>query len=381
MWLCAALVVCVVGAAYAAGVDVNATSARYTGATATGIRTSVTMEARVTGVVNGVRQYTAAVPVSSATLGSLARGAVKRGLGWYGVALMAKDLINGAGWVINELKEEVQTPSVPGSEAPPGTLMVCKGGAAGNHCTPASNPSGLCGYIQSLPGGYTMCTVVRADPEWGFVQYQVTEGGGTELAAYQRFNVAMPIYGTGQEPRTISDQELGDLMKQSPQVINAILIDPETGAPIRTKELTDAINNLRKELEAANGVDPGPDTPAAPDPSKPERLESDWPGFCNWAGVVCDFIDWVKNEDTGPEKELPEQELKIDPDSWSSGVGEGACPAPQQFAFTVAGHAANGEFSFQPLCDFSTVLKPSLITVASIVAVMILAGLRSTTSK
>ncbi|WP_431769086.1 virulence factor TspB C-terminal domain-related protein [Xanthomonas campestris] len=48
---------------------------------------------------------------------------------------------------------------------------------------------------------------------------------------------------------------------------------------------------------------------------------------------------------------------------------------------TVAGYAASGEYSFQPLCDFASQLKPFLILVASIVAVMILAGLRSTSAK
>ncbi|WP_407473007.1 virulence factor TspB C-terminal domain-related protein [Xanthomonas campestris pv. raphani] len=375
---------CVVGAAYAAGVDVNATSARYSGATSTGIRTSVTLEARVTGVVNGVRQYATSVPVSSATLGSLARGAVKRGLGWYGVALAAKDIINGAGWVIDELKQEVQTPSAPATDNPPGTKVGCW-----KNLGCSATDGGVVGMIlSSNDWGYNSCSRsgnASLSPSFWWYECRAPQ---FEQGAYDNVPADIkiltewqPDFGTGVKPRTITDQELGEAFKQSPQVINAILIDPETGAPIRTQELTDAMNNLRKQLEAANGIDPGPDATPTPDTSAPQPMESEWPGFCNWAGVVCDFIDWVKNEDTGPEKELPERELEIDPDSWSSGVGEGACPAPQQFAFTVAGHAANGEFSFQPLCDFSTALKPFLILVASIVAVMILAGLRSTTTK
>ncbi|WP_407466499.1 virulence factor TspB C-terminal domain-related protein [Xanthomonas campestris] len=336
----------------------------------------------MTGVVNGVRQYATSVPVSSATLGSLARGAVKRGLGWYGVALAAKDIINGAGWVIDELKQEVQTPSVPASDNPPGTEVGCW-----KNIGCSATDGGVASLIYaSNDWGYNSCS--RGPNLGGAFWWYQCHAPQFENGAYDNVPVQtrvltdwQPDYGTGVKPRTITDQELGDAFKQSPQVINAILIDPETGAPIRTQELTDAMNNLRKQLEAANGIDPGPDATPTPDTSAPQPMESEWPGFCNWAGVVCDFIDWVKNEDTGPEKELPEQELQIDPNSWTSGISEGSCPSPQQFTITVAGYAASGEYSFQPLCDFSAQLKPFLIAVASVVAVMILAGLRSTNAK
>ncbi len=374
--LCAALVVCVVGAVYAAGVDVNATSARYSGATSTGIRTSVTLEARVSGVVNGVKQYTTAVPLATGTLGNLAKGALRRGLGWYGAALMVKDLVNGAGWVIDELGQQV-TDGVPKDDAmqPAGTRMYqC---SARGTIFYSTNGASLAPCMTMNIGQSCSSTGPIAGGWWGFW----CGDAGSQAVGSTTVTQPTADYGTGYKPRMITDTELGDLVKQSPQVINAILIDPETGAPIRTQELTDAINNLRKQLESANGIDPGPDAAPTTDPAAPQNLESDWPGFCNWAGVVCDFIDWVKDDKSGPEKELPEQELKIDPDSWKSGIGEGSCPSPQQFTITVAGYAASGEYSFQPLCDFSAQLKPFLIVVASVVAVMILAGLRSTNAK
>lgn len=378
--LLAFLLTCVVASAYA-GVRVNASGIRSTGATATGVRTTATLEATFTGTVGGVKTYGVPVPVSSSTLGSLAKSALKRGAGAYGWYTVAKALIDGAGWAINELQQQVV---VPGVDREPLTGVV--------YCTPQSvctstqasylalfegKNNGLgtlsaCGF--KSPTGPVLCTLM-ANNGWQVIK---------------DFNVGLnirPVEPTdtngnpGSDPVPVSDYDLGQLLKQSPQVINAILVDPETGAPIRTQELVDAMNALRRQLEAANGLDPGIDLAPTDDATKTEPRESQWPEFCNWATVVCDFIEWVKtDEQPGEKPEVPwEEENPADvSQSWSSGLGGGSCPAPATFTVSLAGQSATPEFSFEPICQFGTTMRPVIIALATIIAGLIIAGVRGT---
>lgn len=382
-WLLSAfLLTCVVASVYA-GVRVNASGIRSTGVTATGVRTAATLEATFTGTMNGVKTYGVSVPVSSSTLGSLAKSALKRGAGAYGWYTVAKGLIDGAGWAINELQQQVID---PGTQVPLELVGWCRD----KKC--ASTMEGL------LP--WARVNFPAADPAsvrtWVAVQTGEKTGNlyavnyaGTYVVMVPVVLVSRPVagwqgyenVGTGTGRHEVSDQDLGNLLKQSPQVVNAILIDPETGAPIRTQELVEAMNDLRRQLEAANGLDPGTDVSPTDDMTKPEVRESDWPAFCNWAGMVCDFMDWWMSDDTHTEKpEVPwEEESPTElAKSWSSGLGGGSCPGSISFTVALAGGSASPEFSFEPLCGFATMMRPVIIALAAIIAGFIVAGIRGT---
>ncbi|UKE45606.1 virulence factor TspB C-terminal domain-related protein [Xanthomonas cerealis] len=369
------------------GINVNPTSARYAATTATGIRSTVTLEATLTGSVNGVRNYAVPVEIPSSTLGNLAKGALKRGLGWYNAYQVVKSIIDGAGWVIDELgKQVLPGPPAPTKIPPGGTYWQPSNGtgffssadAAANQMAAAysKNGSGYTFTVQSLYGcNDGGCTVKMKGTKSGNAPTTL------DASIYRYFNgTASPIAVSDPQPTPVTDSQLGDVLRVSPQAVNAILVDPDTGSPIRTKEITDAMNALRKQLEAANSVPPGPDATPTPDTSTTQPMESEWPTFCGWATKVCDFIDWVRS-DGEPEKELPERDIDINPNSWSSGISGGSCPSAETFTVNVAGSQGQGEFSWQPLCDFSILLRPFLIAVASVAAVMILAGLRSSSAK
>lgn len=371
------LLVCIVSTANA-GVRVNATSARHAGATATGVRTTTTFEATLTGTANGVRNYAVPVPVSSSTLGGLAGAAMKRIGPAATMYQTVKTIVDGAGWAIDELTDQVMdNPLVPPDTAPPGTRMLCYSTSANEHCTLPSTPNSLCPVIQANPS-YDVCSHTFSNGD--FYYYRVTTGGGTAVAVIKTFNTTMPVYGTGTSPQPVSHYDLGQLLKNHPDVINAILIDPETGAPIHTPELVQAMNDLRKSIEAANGIDPGPDaTPK--DPIETQPMESAWPTFCSWASTVCDFINWVKTDDPDtqrPEVPWEEENPASITQSWSSGLGGGSCPAPVTFSVSLSGTTASPEFSFEPVCQFGTVMRPVIIALAAIIAGFIIAGVRGT---
>ncbi|MEN5264234.1 virulence factor TspB C-terminal domain-related protein [Stenotrophomonas sp. TWI587] len=351
-------------------VRVTASSIRYAATTPTGVRTSALLEGTYTGTKNGVKQFNVPVHLPSGTLGNLAKSAIKRGGAAYGWYSLAKGLIDGAGWAIDELQKQVYNPA-KGTYSPPGSKMYCAAPGGGSlRCT-----TSLSGAISIASVQYTGCDSAKFDV--GGISVSCRNGNDRMFLAQRTVTANTFNHGSGSQfDEPVPDQQLGELLKRSPQVVNAILIDPESGAPIRTAELVNAMNELRKSLEQANGLEPAPDVQPTDDPTKPERMESTWPGFCNWASVVCEFIDWVKS-DGEPHKELPETELQIDPQGWNSGIGGGTCPAPQTFSITVVGAQGQAQFDWQPACDFASTLKPFLITVCSLVAVFILAGLRN----
>jgi hypothetical protein len=100
----------------------------------------------------------------------------------------------------------------------------------------------------------------------------------------------------------------------------------------------------------------------------------EFPVFCTWAVYVCDFIDWVKEEPELPEiQELPTKEI-IAADfekDFHSGIGSGSCPAPRSTSY----QGQSIEYRFDTACMVAeTYIYPTLITIAGIMAVMIISG-------
>lgn len=348
-------------------VNVNASGIRHTATTATGVRTAVTVDAVYTGTINGTRHYQVPAVIPSPRVGQLAKGALKRvlpGVGWY---MTAKGIIDGAGWAIDELSKQVTSGS-PQETLPPGQMYWKFGSRY------FSDAQSVCSVAVAVDPAWAPCTIISISETHAWFK----NATGSQNAAIRTF-VASPgeiDWSSGNGVQPVTDHQLGELLKQSPQVVNAVLIDPETGAPIMTPELAQALNDLRKSLEAANGLAPAPDLLPTDDVTKTQPKESAWPDFCGWATTVCEWLDWTRSEGE-PHKDLPETELQIDPAGWQSGVGGGMCPSPETFTITVVGHQGQGQFDWQPACDFATTFKPWFITMCSIVAVFILAGLRS----
>lgn len=356
---------------------------RWTGSTAAGATTRAS--ATWSGAY-GTTHHNFPVPVSSSTLGGAARAAVRRGLPIVGWGMVLKDIINGAGWVIDELGQQITT---PGQQAEPlGTTVWCvqrsavQGGGSGRSCVSAA--SHIPQAVSSLWGGLGVSPDGAAFANGYHYQIRILKDGkafGSVLFA--RVTNYTPVAGENGNPSSppvpISDYDLGNALKHSPQVVNAVLIDPDTGAPLRTPELIAALNGLRQALEAANGVtNPGPDL--VPDEGwadKPTPSQTEWPEFCNWAATVCDFIGWVKTEpDAREEPEIEWEEEAPETLQWSSGLGGGSCPSPVVFSVSLAGTTASPEFSFSALCEFGTMMRPVVIVLATIVAGFILAGQR-----
>jgi len=325
------------------------------------------------------------VQTSAATLGRLAKGGLRRVAGPVGWYFVLKDLVDGAGWVIDELGQQVMDgPARDQDTAPAGTRMWCSTGGHGCALTPQSYlSSGLCTaqvrYTYPNNAGLSCTSILSCSGDPLRCNFQLSDGG-SHAKSTTLVSTQTPVYGTGHVPQPVTDQQLGDLVKGSPEVVNAVLTDPQTGAPIQYPELVDAMNNLRKELEQQRGAEPGPDIVPNPDyENQPQPSETDWPGFCDWATKVCELVDWVM-EPEEPETEKPEvpwEESEVQPSTWTSGLGGGACPAPIGFSIAIGGQTANPEFDMEGICSFGSMIRPLVIAIATVVAAYILGGIRS----
>lgn len=149
----------------------------------------------------------------------------------------------------------------------------------------------------------------------------------------------------------------------------------------------DPVNNRWVIGSPAGGPDVNIEVKPVPDPTAPDFDPTENPGsstsedgqfelpaFCDWATVVCEWLEWTKEEPEEMEPdELPVDELTVDDfrRDYSSGLGSGSCPAP--VSFTLQGQTA--QFSYEDACwAAESLFKPVLLTIAGIMAAFIIVG-------
>lgn len=129
------------------------------------------------------------------------------------------------------------------------------------------------------------------------------------------------------------------------------------------------------EPETDPDGDTGGETPN-PNP-QPEGEPFQLPPFCDWAVVVCDFIEWYQEEpdNSDTEIDLPEPDTEdVDTDIDFGG----SCP--DDFGFTADFRIFQFEFVLMPFSKFcpllSTYIKPVLVVLGSYMAILIVGGRR-----
>lgn len=184
------------------------------------------------------------------------------------------------------------------------------------------------------------------------------------------------------EATVVTEQEMAEAIAANSTNLHAMLHDA-AGKPHQYPEIQAALNSLAGSIGQQTGnppqvegeeVEPGSEEPGGPEPQT-DPNGSELPAFCEWAKVVCDFIDWYKKppEETPPVK--PEWDEDVaDMEDYTTGLADdGACPSPE----TVNVWGTDLEFSYQPVCDLAVMLRPVIILGGLILSAFILAGLRN----
>lgn len=236
------------------------------------------------------------------------------------------------------------------------------------------------------------------------------------------------IYRYGETKQTkepVPDNELGNQINNSPKAPQVLpeVYNPNNPAGGPAPESTaDAIDRSAPEPEKqpTGNTKPKPNVdtngdgiPDTYDPSAPTAGEEfELPAFCEWATTMCQwyekYIDDSKKTDEAREKEQthrekqltfwekvedwfkkwddkPEQdddtELEIPvpetPNIDSDISFGGDCPAPLSAPYSFLGISGSMEFSFAPVCQIASFIKPVVITISAFSAALIVAGIRT----
>jgi len=122
-------------------------------------------------------------------------------------------------------------------------------------------------------------------------------------------------------------------------------------------------------LNPPDPLNPSDPLPIPSDPTEPgQTVQEKQPGLCDEYPDILACAKPTLDTPETPEIETRPREIEYTPQAgWGSA---GACPAPRHLP------GANVDFQFTLVCDFMTGIKPVLLTVASLIAGMIIIGAR-----
>ncbi len=305
-------------------------------------------------------------------------------------------IVGGAGWAIDELTDQItrKGEQMPDGYQPGyGWCSTAGGGCFGT-------PQEACDAGSAIKGGNCASTFAN---DYAPTLKQCIKTG---TANFSCFNV---IRNPGDFPEPdpvtvdipVTDDELFDEIKKwverAPLSTLDDLFRQPSGNPSPTDKLRNAIRDWLRDLAdtdpnltfnppdtivvtnpdgsttTVENTDPAEDTVATPS-QQPGTQSSQWPGFCEWAPVVCDWIDWTQEmpEDMQPE-DFPVETLTVDDlrKDYNSGLGSGSCPSPVTTQFM----GSQIVLSYETACyGARTYFKPILLMIAGIIAAFIIVG-------
>ncbi len=190
------------------------------------------------------------------------------------------------------------------------------------------------------------------------------------------------------QPQLATPQQIAQALAQEDPGIAPQLVNNAQGQEFNTPNVQQAATQLGQQIATQTGQPVGNPEPApasstspapsstslinpAPSSSAPQSSPSgNFPPFCSWAAVVCDFINWME---TKPQQQAPPQ-LPVNPapagSSWSSGLGGGSCPAP--YPFQVFG--STYQLDLTPICTLMTDIRGLVLAACALIAAFILSG-------
>ncbi len=138
-------------------------------------------------------------------------------------------------------------------------------------------------------------------------------------------------------------------------------------------------------------IDPTTGEPVTP---KPSDLTLNFPEFCGWAPVVCQAAQtainfpgtvaeywnktdkWMNEQATDTSDTKPEiKDLQLNFDDGNRVTFDQTCPQPQPIELTFMGVSQSASFSYEPLCNFMTMIRPFVIGSAYLIGAYIVMGL------
>lgn len=349
-------------------------------------RSSATIEAK--SPTNPTKYLKATVPLSPASIGRLAKGAMG---GPLGIAITAA-MVGYSVWDGMDFK-------TPGSPMTGGAWVAYTGTADTSNTADlftAGDPDSACAALLSSdgvtpfnPNYYLNSELQGTCKKIGNNNYGVLlHSCGIYNNTYIRSDSTSctdPNLVLIETPSTVlTDDEVGNFIKSDPTLTRDIANDSIERRTWRGQwtEMDTATDNIEGSLDRVadgtastsdNDLDQGAGVAPPSGSASGETTVSvqvEFPIFCSWATIVCDFLDWYRSpSEEPPHPDLPVTEVTLS--TWDSGLGAGTCPS----SYTATFQGQSITYPFDDACwAATTIFKPILLTISLIGAGLIIVG-------
>lgn len=190
---------------------------------------------------------------------------------------------------------------------------------------------------------------------------------GAPLPGYTDMQMEGPSSTTGPETTTTTTTETGDNIVTTTTTTTNYNYGDTTITTTNTTTSTTYTNGNHTSTETTTET-PG-ELPVTDSGGAPPAGE--WPGFCDWATVVCDFIEWFQEPFDAPEVEWPLIEDQDYEEEFDFTLAA-SCPEPYTIELALFPPV---QFNWQPFCDLATFIRPLVLASAAIFAAFISLGI------
>lgn len=188
---------------------------------------------------------------------------------------------------------------------------------------------------------------------------------GAPLPGFTDTQIEGPSSVTGPETTTSTTTETGDNIVTTTQTTTNISYGDTTITTTNTSVTNTYTNGNHTSTETTT------ETPGELPVTEPSGGGAEWPGFCDWATVVCDFIDWFQEPFDAPEVEWPLIEDQDFEEEFDFTLAA-SCPEPYTIELALFPPV---QFNWQPFCDLATFIRPLVLASAAIFAAFISLGI------
>ncbi len=352
-------------------------------------------------VINGKQFIKESSVKITPTVTSVSKVLVRSGAG-YALSVAVEQLIGAVDWVLDPANNSIKWTEVSDYQYTEGTKF-------GFSSNPSSQPflnaeaaclnwmqtsgrsdtskwqfSGVSNVVNYTPtSGSFMCNATyiqtgNKNRQQGYFSGQVIEQPKEEEKSIPLDVVAQQVISNAAGGDTAAQQATtaaaADIVAEAENdntKARPIVSQAEANATTKPADAAEA----EKANEATGEAKPNAANPEATD------LALEFPLFCNWAPVVCEAAQSAVNfmNDFEPDSESGEVTIHEDnniifDDSQRINFSS-SCPSPEQFSVSFFGASQNLEFSYQPLCDFMSMIKPFVVGGAYLIGAYIVMGL------
>ncbi|WP_323842845.1 virulence factor TspB C-terminal domain-related protein [Moraxella sp. Pampa] len=158
--------------------------------------------------------------------------------------------------------------------------------------------------------------------------------------------------------------------------------------PVGPDTATDPARDPKTDPARDPKTDPArdPKTDPARDPKTDQQNPSttivnrQFPVFCTWAKPVCDFITWFKKEPDDNDfsdrdrPKIDDLSFDMNPSDFDSDYLKygGQCPDLDSFVIPIGEQSINMKFDISPFCSFVVNVRPAILAIAYLLAMMII---------